>query len=176
MTTRLERPLAREVLIGGDPYKITISSEGLRVTRKGHHKGAEIAWENLIALGERVQAPPREQTAKADVPEAIAADVAREVKKANEALGRAATALARAGALPAELLTSVEPDPLYGSREHSSDWFIEPLLTIDEVASILRLSKRAVARLPLRPTIIEGAQRYRQSEVRSYLTSQERRY
>src|SRR5690349_362386 len=121
-----------------------ITPEGVRLTRKGRQKGVEVSWETIAALSERARTPQLPSTTKADVPEAIAADVAREVKKANDALARAGAALARAGTLPAELLTAVDPDPLYGSREHRSDWFVEPLLTVDEVASILRLSKQTV--------------------------------
>jgi hypothetical protein len=68
----------------------------------------------------------------------------------------------------------MEPDPVYGRPEQRSDWFIEPLLTAAEVASILRLSTAAVGRLRIRWISLAGERRYRQSEVRQYLTREER--
>jgi hypothetical protein len=174
VTTPLERPLARELLLGGEPYKVVISPDGLRLTRKGHQKGVEVTWDNILALGQTAERPQADSTAsRSDLPQAIAADVAREVRAANEALARARTTLERAGTLPAALLADVEPDPVYGRPRHDSDWFVEPLLTIAEVASILRLSRTAVMRLPIRSVNLDGERRYRQSEIRRYLSSQE---
>lgn len=76
--------------------------------------------------------------------------------------------------LPPELRLQIDPDPVYGEREQRSDWFIEPLLTSAEVASVLRVSAAAVARLPIRWISIVGERRYRQSEVRRYLEREER--
>ena len=45
MTTKLEGPLKREILIGGEPYVLTISPEGLKLVPKGRRKGYELAWE-----------------------------------------------------------------------------------------------------------------------------------
>lgn len=175
MTTLLERPLARELLLGGDPYKVVISTEGLRLTRKGHQKGVEVSWDNILALGQTGQRPLADLlSSRSDLPQAIAADVAREVRAANEALARARTILEHAGTLPAGLLGDVEPDPVYGRPQHDSDWFVEPLLTVAEVASILRLSRNAVMRLPIRSINLSGERRYRQSELRRYLVNQER--
>jgi hypothetical protein len=99
--------------------------------------------------------------------------VGREVRAANEALARARTTLERAGALPAALLADVEPDRVYGRPQHDSDWYVEPLLTIAEVASILRLSRNAVMRLPIRSINLAGERRFRQSELRRYLSAQQ---
>jgi hypothetical protein len=171
VTTTLFRSLAREVLLDGQAYKVVISPTGVRLTAKGHRKGAELSWETLLALGEvdRVASPP--DADRTDLPQAIAADVAREVRTAKESLGRAAAVLAQAGSLPASVLATVEPDPVYGRPEHDAGWFIEPLLTVDEVASILRISRAGVARLPIRSVSIVGERRYRQSEIRRYLVS-----
>ena len=49
MTTKLEKPLRREVLIAGNPYVITLSPAGLKVTRKGHRKGVELDWKDLVS-------------------------------------------------------------------------------------------------------------------------------
>jgi hypothetical protein len=173
VTTPLERPLARELLLGGEPYKVVISPDGLRLTRKGHQKGVEVTWDNILALGQTAERPHADPPAnRSDLPQAIAADVAREVRAANEALARARTTLERAGTLPAALLGDVEPGPVYGRPRHDSDWFVEPLLTVAEVASILRLSRNAVMRLPINSIVLAGERRYRQSELRRYLANE----
>ena len=175
MTTHLEKPLAREVLLGDAPYKVVISPTGVRVTRKGHQRGVELSWDSIVALGETGAAVQRseEEPRSSDLPQAIAGDVAREVRVATNALERARTALAKAGTVPAALLTEMEPDPVYGRVEHRSDWYVEPLLTVAEVSSILRLSRTAVPRLPIPAIHIGGERRYRQSELRRYLAHQE---
>jgi hypothetical protein len=35
MTTRLEKELRREVDIGGKPYTVTLSPDGIKLTQKG---------------------------------------------------------------------------------------------------------------------------------------------
>ena len=49
MTTKLEKPLKREIQIKRKPYVVTISPEGLKVTQKGRRKGQEIRWEDLVS-------------------------------------------------------------------------------------------------------------------------------
>jgi hypothetical protein len=49
MTTRLEKPLKREVDIDGEPYIITIAPEGLKLTLKGRRKGQELRWTDLTS-------------------------------------------------------------------------------------------------------------------------------
>ena len=49
MTTRLESPLKREVLIKGEPYRLTISPLGLHLARKGRRKGYELAWADFVS-------------------------------------------------------------------------------------------------------------------------------
>ena len=174
MTTPLERPLTRELLLDGSPYKVVISPEGLRLTAKGRRKGIELSWETIIALGQDRGNSYGEPTAKTtDVPQAIAADLARDVRAAGEALKRAHTTLERAGQVPAALLAEAEPDPVYGRPQHDSHWFIEPLLTEAEVSAILRLTRSGVKRLPIHSITLAGERRYRQSELRRYLNQQE---
>lgn len=48
MTTRLESPLKREVLIKGEPYRLTISPLGLHLARKGRRKGYELSWLDFV--------------------------------------------------------------------------------------------------------------------------------
>ena len=49
MTTRLEKPLKREVDIEGEPYIITIAPDGLKLTLKGRRKGQELKWTDLTS-------------------------------------------------------------------------------------------------------------------------------
>lgn len=48
MTTRLDKPLKRELELGGRLYTITISRDGVKVTEKGKRKGQELSWESII--------------------------------------------------------------------------------------------------------------------------------
>jgi len=65
MTTRLEKPLKRQISVGGKPYIVTLTPEGLKLTAKGKRKGQELTWEALLngdaglaaALNASVQQP-----------------------------------------------------------------------------------------------------------------------
>ena len=46
--TRLESTLKREVLIRGEPYRLTISPMGLHLARKGRRKGYELSWLDFV--------------------------------------------------------------------------------------------------------------------------------
>lgn len=175
MTTPLTKPVTRELLLDGEPFKVTISTEGIRIRPKGRRKGSIVTWETVLALGQTQDVPRGVvQPTEMDVPTALARQVATEIKSARAALSRAGQKLGEIGDVPPILLSEMEPDPVYGRAEHRSDWFIEPLLTPAEVASILRISTAAVARLRIRWISLAGERRYRQSEVRQYLTREER--
>ena len=47
--TRLDKPIRRELQIGNDTYTLTIDPEGLRLTLKGHRKGTELRWQDLVS-------------------------------------------------------------------------------------------------------------------------------
>jgi hypothetical protein len=49
MTTKLDKPLKREIDIDGKPYTLTLSADGLLLTEKGHRKGVELAWKSLVS-------------------------------------------------------------------------------------------------------------------------------
>jgi hypothetical protein len=49
MPTRLDKPLKRELEIDGEPYTLTITAEGLKLTRKGKRKGQELSWSDLVS-------------------------------------------------------------------------------------------------------------------------------
>lgn len=90
-------------------------------------------------------------------------EVAQDVR----ALARADDVLVQAGALPA-LMAETAADPVQGRPARQDHRFVEPLLTVAEVASILRLSTRAVRRLPSPTLTIASEVRYRQTELRDY--------
>jgi len=46
---RLEKSLKRELDIGGAAYVLTIDPTGLKLTLKGHRKGQELAWKDLVS-------------------------------------------------------------------------------------------------------------------------------
>jgi hypothetical protein len=174
VTTPLVRPLSREILVAGTAYRVTLHTDHIALTRKGHRLGIEVTWDDLIT-SRNAEVSKASAASFTDLPRAIAGDVAREVRAATDALTRARAVLEQAGALPAVLLAEMKSDPVYGRAEERHDWFVEPLLMIAEVASILRVSRRAVRRLPIPNLSIAGGERYRQSQIRDYLRKQETR-
>jgi hypothetical protein len=49
MTTKLEKPLKREVSINGTAYTLTISADGLKLVPKGHRRGFELTWQAMLS-------------------------------------------------------------------------------------------------------------------------------
>ena len=49
MTTKLEGPLKREVVIDGEPYTVTITPQGLTLVRKGRRKGYTLDWSAFVS-------------------------------------------------------------------------------------------------------------------------------
>lgn len=49
MTTKLERPLKREIQINDQAYIITLTPEGVKLTVKGRRKGQELAWKDMVS-------------------------------------------------------------------------------------------------------------------------------
>jgi hypothetical protein len=49
MTTKLEKPIKRELAIGGKAYILTLSPEGLKLTEKGGRKGQELLWKDFVS-------------------------------------------------------------------------------------------------------------------------------
>ena len=47
--TPLDKPLRRELQIGDDLYTLTLDPEGLKLVRKGHRKGLDLRWEDLVS-------------------------------------------------------------------------------------------------------------------------------
>ncbi len=51
MATKLDKAVKRELDIEGEAWMLTISPEGLKLTRKGHRKGHEVMWKDLVTGG-----------------------------------------------------------------------------------------------------------------------------
>ena len=49
MATKLEKALKREIAIDGKPYMVIIDPEGLKIVEKGHRKGHEMKWKDMIS-------------------------------------------------------------------------------------------------------------------------------
>lgn len=66
MTTKLEGPLKREIDIGGSPYTLTITPDGMTLMAKGRRKGLELLWSTLVsgeaALATALNCPKRYST------------------------------------------------------------------------------------------------------------------
>jgi hypothetical protein len=46
--TPLDKPLRRELEIEGRLYTLAIDPHGLKLTEKGHRKGIDLAWRDLV--------------------------------------------------------------------------------------------------------------------------------
>jgi hypothetical protein len=49
MATKLTKPLRREISIEDNPYIVTVTPDGLKLTAKGKRKGVEIAWADMVS-------------------------------------------------------------------------------------------------------------------------------
>ena len=78
MTTKLDKPLKREISIGGKPFVVTLSPEGFKLVGKGRRKGLEIKWEDITsgeaalatALRASITGDMRLEPSKSNVPNA----------------------------------------------------------------------------------------------------------
>lgn len=49
MTTRLDKPLRREIEVDGKLYTVTIDAHGLKLVEKGRRKGDELLWKDIVS-------------------------------------------------------------------------------------------------------------------------------
>lgn len=49
MATKLDKALRREIDIGDKAYTLVIDPQGLKLTEKGHRKGQELSWSQVLA-------------------------------------------------------------------------------------------------------------------------------
>ena len=59
MPIKLEKTLRREIVLDGEPYTVTISPRGVKLTAKGFRKGPELSWRALLDDAGRGAAPGR---------------------------------------------------------------------------------------------------------------------
>ena len=52
MTTKLDRPLKREILINEKPYTLTIDADGLKLVEKGRRNGHGLSWKSVVSGAE----------------------------------------------------------------------------------------------------------------------------
>ena len=48
MTTKLDKPIRREVTIEDRAFTLTIDPDGLKLVEKGHRKGQQLRWQDII--------------------------------------------------------------------------------------------------------------------------------
>jgi hypothetical protein len=48
MTTKLEKELKREIDVDGKSFTVTLSPTGLKIAEKGHRKGHELSWKQIV--------------------------------------------------------------------------------------------------------------------------------
>ena len=48
MATKLDKVLKREIELDGQSYIVSISPDGVKVTKKGFRKGMEVTWRSII--------------------------------------------------------------------------------------------------------------------------------
>jgi hypothetical protein len=48
MTTKLDRPLKREIVVDEKPYTLTIDATGLKLVEKGRRNGQEVSWKQVL--------------------------------------------------------------------------------------------------------------------------------
>jgi len=48
MTTKLDKPIRREINIDDRAYTLTIDPDGLKLVEKGHRKGPQLLWKDVV--------------------------------------------------------------------------------------------------------------------------------
>ncbi|HMC53554.1 MAG TPA: hypothetical protein VKH19_00155 [Gemmatimonadaceae bacterium] len=65
MATKLQKEIRREIEIDGEPFTVTISPVGVRLTRKRFRSGRELTWRGLWQSGDESDAGERTASAAA---------------------------------------------------------------------------------------------------------------
>jgi hypothetical protein len=47
--TKLDKPLKRELRVNKNTFVLTVSLDGLKLSKKGRRKGIELAWKDLVS-------------------------------------------------------------------------------------------------------------------------------
>jgi hypothetical protein len=57
MTTKLERPLKREIVVDDKPFTLTIDANGLKLVEKGRRNGTEVSWKQVLGSDAAAASP-----------------------------------------------------------------------------------------------------------------------
>lgn len=49
MATKLDKPIRRELELGGRLYTVTISPAGVKIVEKGKRHGHELSWQSIVS-------------------------------------------------------------------------------------------------------------------------------
>jgi hypothetical protein len=49
MTTKLDRPLKREITVNEKAFTLTITPDGLKLVEKGRRNGIDLDWKSLVS-------------------------------------------------------------------------------------------------------------------------------
>jgi hypothetical protein len=175
MATRLTKEIVRMVDHDGTTYKVILSGDGVRITRKGGRLPTTWTWDDLlhgrdVDVEGAAPAILREQTApKLGMQDTVAADVLLLMRKANDTLSEATRLIDAASSLPSLIASHRQPpEP---REEERSDWYIEPLLSVQQVSRILGVTTRKVRNLAIPKILIEGEARFHPADIRRFVAS-----
>jgi hypothetical protein len=176
MTTQLTKPIVRMVEHDGVVYKATFSSDGLRITKKGGRRAITLSWDELFreedpqAEASSSVVTQEQSTPRLGMQDAVAADVLPLMRRANDTLAEATQLIDAASSLPS--LIASHRRPIEPSEEERADWYIEPLLSIQQVSRILGVSTRKVRSLDVQQIQVAGETRFHPAEIRRFVASQ----
>lgn len=176
MATQLTKPIVRMIEQGGIAYKIVLSGDGLRITKKGGRRAISLSWDDLLTTEdsqteEQVPSAVQEQSSpRLGMQDVVAADVLLLMRKANDTLSEATKLIDSASSLPS--IIASHRRPLEPDDDERADWYIEPLLSIQQVSRILGVSTRKVRNLALRQIPIGDEIRYHPAELRRFMATQ----
>ena len=57
MSTKLEKPIRREIEIDGERFTLIVAPDGLRLTRKRFRSGLAVSWKALLRQMDRSEQP-----------------------------------------------------------------------------------------------------------------------
>jgi hypothetical protein len=176
MATPLTKPIVRMIEHDGIAYKVVLSGDGVRITKKGGRRAISLSWDDLLSANE----PPAEELAPGAVQEqssprlgmqdVVAADVLLLMRKANDTLAEATKLIDSASSLPSVIASHRRP--LEPDDDERADWYIEPLLSIQQVSRILGVSTRKVRNLALGQIVVGDEIRYHPAELRRFMATQ----
>ncbi len=78
MTTKLEKELKREIDVDGKHFTVTLSPTGLKIAEKGHRKGHELSWKQIVsgeaALTQELASSVEQTASTASTPKGSSSD------------------------------------------------------------------------------------------------------